>query len=83
MTLHLRPHTDASPEHPTDANGQTYTTVSPDLAQQYIDQARRDGQDIDISFSTGVSSNTKIDILVTDTDSIGLETPTRRHAPGY
>jgi hypothetical protein len=81
--LWLRPHADDSENNPTDNSGRTYATVPADLAQKYVDQARQDRQDVDVSFPTGASSGNNIDILVTDTDSIGLEMPTKKHAPGY
>jgi hypothetical protein len=81
--LWLRLHADDSQDNSTDDSGRSYTTIPTVLADKYVDQARRDGEDLNISGGSGVSSGDKIDILVTDTDSIGLETPTRRHAPGY
>jgi hypothetical protein len=79
--IHFRPHGVAG-EHPTDDSGRVHTTISVELAQQYADSARADGESA--SVTAGVSSDSaKMDMLVTNTDSVGLEYPTRKYAPGY
>jgi hypothetical protein len=81
--ISLRPHDAAKADHPTDASGRTYITVDPATAETYVNIGRSEGQDIFIAGGTGVSDPAKIDMLFTETDSVGLEMPTTKHAPGY
>jgi hypothetical protein len=81
--ISLRPHDVDKEDHPTDTSGRTYVTVDIATAQTYVDIGRTEGQDIFIAGGNGVSDPQKIDMLFTETDSIGLEMPTTKQAPGY
>jgi hypothetical protein len=81
--IYFRPHDGEKEDHPTDANGRTYVTIDITTAQQYTDRARTEGETLFVAGGTGVSDPNKLDMLVTETDSIGLEMPTKKHGPGY